>query len=47
MEIDTAFPWTNDIDEAIQLAKMYSSEQAYAFINGILDAIARQRALPL
>ena len=35
------------IDEAIELAKLYSSEQSYGFINGILDAIVRQRGLPV
>ena len=35
------------IDEAIELAKTYSTEQSYAFINGILDAIVRQKGLPL
>ena len=33
------------IDEAIELAKIYSTEQSYAFINGILDAVVRQRGL--
>jgi N utilization substance protein B len=35
------------IDEAIELAKLYSTEQSYGFINGILDAIVRQRGLPV
>jgi N utilization substance protein B len=35
------------IDEAVELAKTYSTEQSYAFINGILDAIVRQKGLPL
>jgi N utilization substance protein B len=35
------------IDEAIELAKLYSTEQSYGFINGILDAIVHQRGLPV
>ena len=35
------------IDEAVELAKTYSTEQSYAFINGILDAVVRQKGLPL
>lgn len=35
------------IDEAIELAKTYSTDQSYAFINGILDAIVRQQGLSL
>ena len=33
------------IDEAVELAKIYSTEQSYAFINGILDAVVRQKGL--
>lgn len=32
------------IDEAIELAKIYASDEAPAFINGILDAVAAQKA---
>jgi len=35
------------IDEAIELAKIYSTGQSYAFINGILDAVVRQQGLSL
>ena len=28
------------IDEAVELTKAYSSETSYAFVNGILDAVA-------
>jgi N utilization substance protein B len=31
------------IDEAIELAKEYSTEQSPAFINGVLDAILREK----
>lgn len=30
------------IDEAIELAKEYSTERSSSFVNGVLDAIARQ-----
>jgi len=30
------------IDEAIELAKNYSTEQSPAFINGVLDAVLRE-----
>jgi len=35
------------IDEAIELAKSYSGAKSYVFVNGVLDAVARQRGLPL
>ncbi|NKB67637.1 MAG: transcription antitermination factor NusB [Candidatus Latescibacteria bacterium] len=35
------------IDEAIELARLFSTEQSYAFINGILDAVVRQKKLPV
>jgi len=31
------------IDEAVELAKIYGGDESAAFINGILDAIARQK----
>jgi N utilization substance protein B len=34
------------IDEALLLARRYSNEEAVAFINGVLDAIRKQEALP-
>ena len=33
------------IDEAVELAKAYGGEQSYAFVNGILDAVATSRGL--
>ena len=30
------------IDEAVELAKEYSTEKSSAFVNGVLDSIARQ-----
>ena len=33
------------IDEAVELAKTFSTERSYAFINGILDTVAQQRNL--
>jgi len=32
------------IDEAVELARTYSDEQAPGFVNGVLDKIARDRA---
>jgi N utilization substance protein B len=33
------------IDEALELARRFSSEESVAFINGVLDAVRRQVAL--
>jgi N utilization substance protein B len=33
------------ISEAVNLAKAFSTEKSYAFVNGILDAIARRKGL--
>ena len=33
-------PTRVSIDEAVELAKVYSGESSYAFVNGILDAVA-------
>ena len=40
-------PVRASIDEAIELAKTYSTGQSYAFINGVLDAVVRQQGLSL
>jgi N utilization substance protein B len=34
------------IDEAIELAKAWSTEQSPAFVNGVLDAVLRERGRP-
>lgn len=34
------------LDEAIELAKKFGSEQSGAFVNGILDALLRERRFP-
>jgi N utilization substance protein B len=39
----TATPPKVVLDEAIELAKEYSTEQSPAFINGVLDAVLRER----
>lgn len=39
-------PFNVSINEAVELAKKYSSEDAGAFINGILGKIAKLRVLP-
>ena len=36
-------PATVSIDEAVSLAREYCGEQAYAFINGVLDAVAKDQ----
>ena len=33
------------IDEAIELAKLFSTEKSFGFVNGILDAIVHQKGL--
>ncbi|HEX2252803.1 MAG TPA: transcription antitermination factor NusB [Thermoanaerobaculia bacterium] len=34
------------LDEAIELAKRYGSEQSGRFVNGLLDGLLKQRAIP-
>jgi N utilization substance protein B len=34
-------PWRVVIDEAIELAKMFGPEQAYRYVNGVLDRAVR------
>lgn len=38
-------PATVSIDEAVSLARQYCGEQAYAFVNGVLDAVAKNPAV--
>jgi N utilization substance protein B len=33
------------IDEAIELAKSYSTDKSYSFVNGVLDGVVRQKGL--
>lgn len=33
------------INEAIELAKAYSTDKSYAFVNGVLDGVVRQKGL--
>ncbi len=33
------------IDEAVELARLFSTEQSYSFVNGILDAVVHQKGL--
>ena len=42
----TDIPVNVSINEAVELTKMYSGEEAGAFINGILGKIARVRVVP-
>lgn len=37
-------PASVTIDEAIQIAKEYGSDDSYKFVNGVLDAIAKKKA---
>ena len=38
-------PVRASIDEAVELARVFSTEKSYAFVNGILDAVAHQKGL--
>ncbi|MFZ5985789.1 MAG: transcription antitermination factor NusB [Bacillota bacterium] len=40
-------PFNVSINEAVELAKSYSSEESGAFVNGILGKVARIRLLPI
>ena len=35
------------IDEAVELARTYGGGKSHAFVNGVLDGIARARGIPL
>jgi len=35
-------PYSVTIDEAIDLAKRYGSEESYRFVNGVLDGVRKQ-----
>ncbi len=39
-------PYSVSVNEAVELAKKYSSEEAGAFINGILSKVSKIRILP-
>ncbi len=43
MLYDPTVPPAVAIDEAIELAKKYSSSKAYKFINGLLDRVKREK----
>lgn len=43
--MDASTPAAVVIDEALELARRFSSEESVAFINGVLDAIRRQAAV--
>ena len=34
-------PWRVVINEAVELAKLFGAEQAYKYVNGVLDKVAR------
>ena len=37
-------PTATAIDEAVELSKKYESKEASAFVNGVLGAVAREKA---
>ena len=39
---DTDTPARVVIDEAVEIAKRYGAEQSGAFVNGVLDGVARE-----
>ena len=43
--LQTDIPASVTINEAVDIAKQYGSEDSYRFINGILDGIRRSKAL--
>jgi len=42
MLYEPEIPYKVSIDEAVELAKKYSTEKAAAFVNGILDSVKRE-----
>ena len=45
MLFNDAIPVRVSIDEAVELAKSYSTDKSYAFVNGILDGVVREKGL--
>ena len=43
---EPAVPKLVVLDEAIELAKKYGSDQSSRFVNGLLDGLLKQRAFP-
>lgn len=39
-------PYNVSVNEAVELAKKYSGEEAGAFVNGILSKVSKDKALP-
>lgn len=42
LRYDKSIPTSVVIDEAIDLAKTFGSEQGYRYVNGVLDKVARE-----
>jgi len=42
LQYDRTIPVNVVIDEAIDLAKTFGSEQGYKYVNGVLDKVARE-----
>lgn len=39
---EPSVPWRVVVNEAVNLAKLFGSEEGYKFVNGVLDKLARQ-----
>lgn len=39
---EPSVPWRVIVNEAVNLAKLFGSEEGYKFVNGVLDKLARQ-----
>jgi len=44
LRFQSEIPATVTIDEAIEIAKQFGSDESYKFVNGILDAVRRGRS---
>ena len=42
LKFDNSIPTNVVLDEAIDLAKVFASENSYKYVNGVLDKIARE-----
>ncbi len=43
LSYESDIPVTVTIDEAVEIAKQFGSNESYKFVNGILDAVRRKR----
>lgn len=42
LEFEKTIPYKAIIDEAIELTKLFGSEEGYRFVNGVLDRLAKE-----